>query len=97
MMIGESEIMEMILTKEEKDIIIECLKKDLADLEVQKSLLKSVIRKLEKDKKLERQDLSTILNSLIYDISQRVIGCYEKEINKLVELAFKISKMVRSR
>jgi len=89
--------MEMTLTKEEKDIIIECLKKDLTDLEVQKSLLKSVIRKLEKDKKLERQDLSTILNSLIYDISQRVIGCYDKDIFKLVELAFKISKMVRSR
>ena len=89
--------MEMTLTKEEKDIIIECLKKDLTDLEVQKSLLKSVIRELEKDKKLERQDLSTILNSLIYDISQRVIGCYDKDIFKLVELAFKISKMVRSR
>ena len=86
---------EIVFTNEEKKLIIGCLKKDLIDLKMREQLLRDTISKLKKGK-LEKGHLSIILNSLIYDISQRLLGGYDtEETYKLAELALKISKVIR--
>jgi len=85
---------EIAFTNEEKKLIIECLKKDLIDLKTQEQLLRGTITKLKRGE-LEKGHLIIILNSVVHDVSQRLLGGYDtEETRKLAELALKISKVI---
>ena len=83
-----------MFTEEEKKLIISCLKKDIIDLDARKSVLKALIKEVEEGKCKEH--LVDVLNSLMYDIQQRLVaGAVTEETHKLIELALKISKEIR--
>lgn len=88
---------DIMFTDEEKELIIGCLEKDLIDLKTRERLLRDVIDELKKGE-LEKGHLPIILDSVMYDVSQRILAHYHtEETRKLSKIASKISETILQR